>query len=91
MKKDMTYDEFEAMCQRFEASENKCDDWFPSLTEIKERIEPDIRNKLEFAIWIDVTANPPVTEEENVARQYLRRLIYKNLKFKENREEKQSN
>ena len=53
--------------------------------------EPDIRNKLEFAIWIDVTANPPVTEEENVARQYLRRLIYKNLKLKENREEKQSN
>lgn len=90
MKKDMTYDEFEAMCQRFEISENKCDGWFPSLTEIIERIEPDMRNKLEFAIWIDVTANPPATEEENVARRYLRGLIYKNLKLKESREEKQS-
>lgn len=83
MKPNMTYDEFDAMWQRFEDSNTNNDEWFPTLHEIKTHIESNIKTMLEFAIWLDATSREPITEEEQTARRYLRDVIKRNLKLRE--------
>lgn len=82
MKKEITYDELDAMLDRFDKAKYKCGNWWPSLEEIKQYIEPDIKNKLEFALWISETATEPITDEDKIARQYLNKLINNNLQIK---------
>lgn len=85
MKKELTYDEFDALCDRLEEAKFKSGRWWPTMQEVKEFIEPDIKENLEFALWISITANDPVNDEQKEVRTYLNNLINKNLKFKEDR------
>lgn len=85
MKKEITFDEFAAMCDRFDEADFKAGHWWPTMDEIKTKIEPKIKDMLEFAIWIVETAEPPKNDEEKEARTYLNNLINKNLKFKDKR------
>ena len=61
MKKELTFDNYIAMCDRFDKAEVKCGDWWPTVTEIQTKIEPKIEPFLDFLIWIAETADEPKT------------------------------
>ena len=56
MRKELTYDNYEAMCLRYDEAPFKCGDWWPSVLDIKTKIEPKVEQNLEFLIWIAETA-----------------------------------
>lgn len=85
MKKELTCDEFGALCDRLEEATFRCGHWWPTMEEVKTFIEPNIKEDLEFALWISITADPPANDEQKEVRTYLNNLINKNLKFKEDR------
>lgn len=82
MKKYLSYDDIDALCERISDNKYKCGAWWPSLEEIKTKIEPDMDANIEFAIWISETAEEPVTDAQKEASTYLRSLIYKHLNSK---------
>lgn len=83
IKREMTYDEMDAMCERFAQSEYQCGDWWPTMEEVQKILEPKIKANLEFIIWITETADEPVTEEQKEVRRYLLRLINQSVRLKE--------
>lgn len=69
-KFDQTLEELGSMTYR-------CQDWFPTLEEIKKYIEPQIKESqlmLKFALWVLETSPAPRTDEEKQARRYLMSL-----------------
>lgn len=87
MKKELTYDDYEAMCQRYEAASFKCGNWWPTITDIKTKIEPRLEQNLEFLIWIEETASKPETPEQKASQEYISGLLRKTLIFVETKEE----
>lgn len=79
IKREMTYDEMDAMCERFANSEYQCGDWWPTMEDIHTRIEPRLKANLEFIIWITETACEPRTEDERQVRKYLLNLINQSI------------
>lgn len=78
----ITQNMFDEMCDAFESMQYRCDDWFPTLEEIKTLLEPNIDKDWKFALWILETSNEPKTQEEKEARRYLMNLVYKKLRIK---------
>lgn len=79
--------ELDKMCDDFDKMNFKAETWWPTVDEIKNYIEPCLKSKLAFAIWITETANEPQTDEEKAAKRYLLNLIYKNVKVIDDDEE----
>lgn len=77
LKPEITYDEYELLTQRISKNPYKCKTWWPTIEEIKERIEPNLEKNFEFLIWIMETANDPITEAEKECKSYIRKLLYK--------------
>ena len=77
----MTMEELEALEDRISKNPNKAKIWWPKVEEIKERIEPNINNYIEFLIWIVETANEPVEEWEIESKNYINRLLRKTIKI----------
>lgn len=89
MKKEITYDELDAMLNRFDEAKHKCGAWWPTLEEIQTHIEPFIGDKpeiMEFALWISETADEPTTYLEKCSRAYLNELINENLHIKDRKD-----
>lgn len=89
MKKEITYDELDAMLNRFDDSKFKCGIWWPSIEEIKINIEPFIADKpeiMEFALWITETASEPISDKQREARTYLNNLVNTHLHIKDRKE-----
>ena len=89
MKKEITYDELDAMLERFEHAKYQCGAWWPTIEEIQKNIEPFIGTKpeiMEFALWISHTAKEPTDVNEKYARSYLNELINENLHIKDRKE-----
>ena len=83
MKRGMTYDDFDAMCERLNDLSFRCGSWWPTMSEVKQYIEPNIKANMEFVIWITETASEPKTKEEQEVKHYLLQMVYNNLKLKE--------
>ena len=81
MKKELTFDNYIAMCDRFDKAEVKCGDWWPTVTEIQTKIEPKIEPFLDFLIWIAETADEPKTEAQRESKRYINRLLNETLVF----------
>lgn len=79
MKKEVSFDNYIAMCDRHATSSFLCGDWWPSINDIKTKIEPKLEQNLEFLIWIFETANPPKTQEQIESRDYINKLLKENL------------
>lgn len=86
MAVDFIQTEFDRLCDYMEEMPFRCGSWFPSLQEIKERIEPNIDRDIYFAIWILQTSDNPATEEDKVARRYLMQLVNDNIVVREPRQ-----
>ena len=41
MRKEMTYDNFEALCDRLSHAPFQCGNWWPSVEDVKTKLEPD--------------------------------------------------
>lgn len=89
VRREMTYDEMDAMCERFAQLEFQCGEWWPTIQEIQERIEPKLKANLEFIIWITETACEPRNEEEVASRKYLLQLIQQSVRVVEERKAKE--
>lgn len=76
---NITQSKFDEMCDAYDAMRYKCDDWFPTIEEIKTYLEPNIEHDYKFALWILETSHPPKTEKEKEARRYLMSLVYDHL------------
>ena len=76
----ITQDALDEMCENFENMRYKAKAWWPTVEDIRTKMEPKIKDQIAFAIWITETADNPKTDEEKEAKKYLLRLIYKNLK-----------
>lgn len=87
MRKELTYDNYEAMCLRYEEAPFKCGSWWPSIIDIKTKLEPKLEQNLEFLIWIEETADRPRTPEEKESQEYISKLLRKTLVFVETKEE----
>ena len=87
MRKELTYDNYEAMCLRYDEAPFKCGDWWPSIMDIKTKIEPKLEQNLEFLIWIEETADRPKTPEQKESQEYISKLLRKTLVFVETKEE----
>jgi hypothetical protein len=85
MKKEMSYEKFDALCDRFDVAPFKCGARWPTILEIKEYIEPKIEQNLEFLIWIAETADSPKTEAEKESKKYINNLILNTVKFTDNK------
>lgn len=79
--KKMTYDNYDAMCNRLESNVFQCIDWWPSPEEIKEKIGKEINQHIDFLIWILETNLPPETEEDKGSQKYINKLLRDNLKL----------
>ena len=84
--KEITFDEYEAMCERYEEAPFKCENWFPTIDDIKFRIEPEIDKNIDFLVWIVETCTTPRTDEEKEVVKYINDLIKKNVEFVEQHE-----
>ena len=87
MKKELTYDNYEAMCQRYETAPFQCGNWWPSIIDIKTKLEPKLEQNLEFLIWIEETASRPQTPEQKQSQEYISALLRNTLVFVETKEE----
>ena len=87
MKKELTYDNYEAMCQRYDEAPFKCGNWWPSIDDIKTKLEPKLEQNLEFLIWIEETASKPQTPEQKASQEYISNLLRKTLVFVETKED----
>lgn len=81
MAKELQADKFFAMCDRFEEIPFKCGNYYPTIREIQEYIEPKIEQNLDFLIWISETAGEPSNPDEVDSRTYINELINKHLKI----------
>ena len=81
MKKELTFDNYIAMCDRHLALDFQCGNWWPSIEDIKTKIEPKLEQNLEFLIWISETADAPVTEEQKASQRYINELLNNTLVF----------
>ena len=79
--KKMTFDDYDAMCERFGIMQYKCDDWWPTPEELKEKMGNEINPYLDFLTWIVETNNPPTTDEEKRSLKYINKLLRENLKL----------
>ena len=73
----ITEEKFDQLLDELGAMTYRCQDWFPSVEEIKKYIEPQIKENqlmLKFALWMLETAGAPSTDEEKQARRYLMSL-----------------
>lgn len=77
---DICQKDLDQMFSDFEEMKFKAGAWWPTMDDVKKKIEPNIREKLKFIIWITETANEPETEEEKAVKKYLLHLIYKNMR-----------
>lgn len=84
MKSTITFEELDKLNERLNDNSFKCGDWYPTIEEIKEYIEPNINKNLEFLCWILETAEPPVTKEQIESKKYINKLLIKYLKIVEN-------
>ncbi len=83
MKSTMSFDEYDILANRLSKNNFKCGDWWPTVDEIKEKIEPNVNKYIEFLIWILETADPPETPEQQESKKYINRLLINSLKFVE--------
>lgn len=88
MKKGLTFDKFEILCDRLDKAPFKCGNWWPTIDEVKSNIEPKLEQNLEFLIWIANTANEPQTDEQRESRRYINNLIYDTINANENKRKK---
>ena len=76
MKKELTMEKLDALCEKFDSFPFKCGAWWPTIQEIKTHIEPNLKGNLEFLIWIAETADTPRTEQERESKKYINNLIF---------------
>ena len=65
----------------------KCGNWWPSIYDIKTKLEPKLEQNLEFLIWIEETADAPTTQEQKESQEYIRNLLKNTLVFVRTKEE----
>jgi len=77
----MSFEEYDILADRVSQNTFKCGDWWPTVEEIKEKIEPNVNKYIEFLIWILETADAPETPEQKESKKYINNLLIKTLKF----------
>ena len=87
MRKEMTYDNFEALCDRLSHAPFQCGNWWPSVEDVKTKLEPKLEQNLEFLVWISETASEPVTPEQEESKKYINKLLIDNLVLVNTKEE----
>ena len=87
MKKEVSFDNYIAMCDRYDEAQFKCGDWWPSVLDIKTKIEPKVEQNLEFLIWIAETADAPKNQAQRESKEYINKLLNKTLVFIDNAED----
>lgn len=80
---DISQKDLDQMISDFEEMKFKAGAWWPTMDDVKKKIEPNIREKLKFVIWITETADEPETEEEKAVKKRLLHIIYNNVKVTE--------
>lgn len=80
---DISQKDLDQMISDFEEMKFKAGAWWPTIDDVKKKIEPNIREKLKFVIWITETADEPETEEEKAVKKRLLHIIYNNVKVTE--------
>lgn len=81
MKSTLSFEEYDILVERLNDNDFKCGDWWPTVEEIKTRIEPNFNKYIEFLLWITETAEEPQTEEQKESKKYINSLLRKNLKL----------
>lgn len=81
--KKMTYEDYDALCERLHINPYQCQDWWPTPGELKEKIGSDINQHIDFLIWILETNLPPEIEEEKKSKKYINKLLRENLKLQD--------
>lgn len=84
MKSTMSFDEYDLLADRVSKNNFKCGDWWPTVEEIKTRIEPNVGKYIEFLVWILETADMPETKEQKESKNYINKLLINNLKLVNN-------
>lgn len=79
MKGKISYEAFDALCEKYENFSFRAGNWWPSIEMIQTYIEPQLHKNMSFLIWIAVTADEPRTEEQRLSKRYINSLIYKNI------------
>ena len=84
MKTTMSFTEYDILAERVSKNNFKCGDWWPTVDEIKTKIEPEFNKYIEFLIWILETADQPETPEQKASKKYINQLLISKLKMTEN-------
>ena len=86
MAVDFTQTEFDKLCDYMDELSFRCSSWFPTIEEIKEKLEPNIERDIYFAIWILETSDEPTTRSGIEARRYLMQLVNNHMFVREPRQ-----
>lgn len=73
----MSTEDYEKFCKSFEQMECKANDYVPTISELKQIIEPNLKEYILFLLWILNTGK--ATEENKEIRKEIRNIIFENL------------
>lgn len=79
--KKMTFDDYDALCERIEQNPYQCDNWWPTPEELDKKLGGEISQNIDFLTWIIETNSPPETEEEKASKKYINKLLRENLQL----------
>jgi len=77
--RNMTFEDYDKLCEKVKRNPYQCLDWWPSPEELKEKMGGDFNQSLEFLTWILETNRPPQTEEEKASQRYINKIMRENL------------
>lgn len=77
----MTFDEYDALCEKLRNVENDRKDWLPSEKELIEFVEKDPEKYLDFLIWLSETTNPPKEERGQASLKAITKLLRDNIEL----------
>lgn len=81
--KNITYEQFDTLCENAKKIEFKPDGWFPTVDEIEENIKPNVYKMINFILWILENNDLPKTKEDKESFKLLNKLIKDNYNFVE--------
>lgn len=79
----VTLNELDSLCKIYEQFIHEQENWWPTLEEIDEVIEPNFSVSYDFALWLLVSGPDPITKEQAKSKSVLRELLMEYLIFKE--------
>ena len=78
----LTFEQYEHMVDILGRISLRPNGFWPSVSEVKKELEPNIRKNLPFIIWLlEYNPSENLSKEDKIKRRYIQKLINTNLEL----------